>query len=108
MTRVKFAPTSDNYMFTRDYISVQIWDVRNNTNAIQTFNVTDYLEHSLVEVYENERIFDKWDLQVSPCSTMVLTGAYNSNAHVLNMQKERINATIAVHYMDRRGKTVGV
>lgn len=47
--------------------------------------MTDYLEHSLVEVYENERIFDKWDLQVSPCSTMVLTGAYNSNAHVLNM-----------------------
>lgn len=30
MTRVKFAPTSDNYIFSRDYLSVQIWDIRNN------------------------------------------------------------------------------
>ena len=30
MTRVKFAPTSDNYIFSRDYLSVQIWDIRSN------------------------------------------------------------------------------
>lgn len=39
---------------------------------------------------------------------MVLTGAYNSNAHVINMQKERVNTTIDVSFMDRRGKQVGV
>jgi len=26
----RFAPTSDNYLFSRDYLSVHIWDVRNN------------------------------------------------------------------------------
>jgi len=30
-SRAKFAPTSDNYLFSRDYLSVNIWDVRNNS-----------------------------------------------------------------------------
>ena len=77
MTRAKFAPTSDTYIFTRDYISVQIWDVRNNKQAVQTFMTTDYLDQNLMALYENETIFDTFDLQISPCSTMALTGAYN-------------------------------
>lgn len=62
ITRGKFAPTSDNYIFSRDYLSVQIWDVRNSKGAVQTFNVTDYLDANLCELYESERIFDKFDL----------------------------------------------
>ena len=31
ISTAKFAPTSDNYLFSRDYLSVHIWDVRNNT-----------------------------------------------------------------------------
>ena len=30
ISMAKFAPTSDNYLFSRDYLSVHIWDVRNN------------------------------------------------------------------------------
>lgn len=107
MTRARFAPTSDIYLFSRDYLSVQIWDVRNNKSAVQTFNVTDYLDQNLCEVYESERIFDRFDLQVSPCSTMVLTGAYNSHAHVIDMQR-RINTTIEVKFMEKRGKNTGI
>lgn len=70
-------------------------------------NVTDYLEQNLCEVYESERIYDKFDLQVSPCSTMVLTGSYNSHAHVIDLQR-RINTTIEVKFMDKRGKNTGV
>ena len=58
----KFAPTSDNYLFSRDYLSVHIWDVRNNQQPVQTLNVTEYLDKKLCEVYGNERIFDKFDL----------------------------------------------
>lgn len=102
----KFAPTSDNYLFSRDYLSVHIWDVRNNAQPVQTLNVTEYLDKKLCEVYENERIFDKFDLQVSPDSRMVLTGSYHSQAHVLDLQR-RINTTIDVRYMDKRGKHCG-
>lgn len=69
--------------------------------------MTDYLDKKFCEVYESERIFDKFDLQVSPCSTMVLTGSYHSHAHVIDMQK-RINTTIEVKFMDKRGKNTGI
>jgi len=29
-----YAPTSDNYIFSRDYLSVSIWDVRSNRTPI--------------------------------------------------------------------------
>jgi len=38
---------------------------------------------------------------------MVLTGSYFSHAHVIDMQR-RLNTTIDVKFMDRRGKSVGV
>lgn len=103
----RFAPTSDNYLFSRDYLSVHIWDVRNNQQPVQTLNVTEYLDKKLCEVYESERIFDKFDLQVSPDSRMVLTGGYHSAAHVIDLQR-RINTTIAVRFLDKRGKQCGV
>ena len=37
---------------------------------------------------------------------MVLTGSYHSHAHVIDMQK-RINTTIDVRFMDKRGKHAG-
>lgn len=107
MTRAKFAPTSDSYLFSRDYLAVKIWDVRKNNQPVQTFNTTDYLDVNLCDLYENERIYDKFDLQISPCSTMALTGSYNSNAHVIDLQR-RINTTIDVRFLDKRGKYVGV
>ena len=44
ISHAKFAPTSDKYIFSRDYMSVQIWDVRNTRSPVQTFNVTEYLD----------------------------------------------------------------
>ena len=81
----RFAPTSDNYLFSRDYMAVSIWDVRNNSQPVQTLNVTEYLDKNLCELYESERIFDKFDLQVSPDSRMVLTGGYHSCTHVIDL-----------------------
>ena len=61
----------------------------------------------LCEVYESERIFDKFDLQVSPDSRMVLTGGYHSHAHVIDLQR-RINTTLQVQFLNKRGKQCGV
>ena len=102
----RFAPTSDNYLYARDYLSVHIWDVRNNSTPVQTLNVTEYLDMTLCEVYENERIFDKFDLQVSPDSRMVLTGAYHGHAHVIDLSR-RVNTTLSVKFLEKRGKQVG-
>lgn len=85
MSRAKFSQTNDTYIFSRDYLSVMIWDVRQTRHPVQTFNVTEYLDKKLCEVYESERIFDHFDLQVSPDSRMVLTGSYHSHGHGIDL-----------------------
>jgi serine/threonine-protein phosphatase 2A regulatory subunit B len=62
VSRAKFSPINDQYILSRDYLSVQLWDVRNNKQPFKTFHVTDYLDKKLCEVYESETIFDKFDL----------------------------------------------
>ena len=62
---------------------------------MQTLNVTEYLDSKLCELYESERIFDKFDLQVSPDSRQVLTGSYHSHARVIDLHR-KINTTIDV------------
>lgn len=64
-----FAPTSENYIFSRDFVTISIWDVRNNRQPVQNLNATDYLDKSLIELYENDKIYDTFKLNISPCST---------------------------------------
>ena len=85
VSRAKISPCNDNYIFSRDYLAVQIWDVRNTKQPCKTYNVTDYMDKKLCDVYESETIFDKFDMQISPDSSMVLTGSYNSNMHLIDM-----------------------
>lgn len=85
VSRAKYSPVNDNYIFSRNYLWVNIWDVRNTKVPCKSFNVTDYLEKKLCEVYESETIFDKFDMHISPDSNQVLTGGYNSNLHVLDV-----------------------
>lgn len=88
VSRARFSPVDPNYLFSRDYIAVHVWDIRYNRRPCRSLNVTDYLEKKLCEVYESETIFDKFDLAVSPDSTRLLTGAYDSSAHVIDLHSE--------------------
>jgi len=107
VSRGKFSQIpEDPYLFSRDYLSVHIWDVRNNKSPLRSLNVNDYLEKRLCECYESEAIFDKFDMQVSSNGQFVLTGSYNGNAHVIDLQNQ-INCSIDVKFMDKRGKNVG-
>jgi serine/threonine-protein phosphatase 2A regulatory subunit B len=86
VSKARFSPIhEDPYIFSRDYLAVHVWDIRNTKMPARTLNVTDYMEKKLCDVYESEAIFDKFDLHVSPDASMVLTGSYNSNAHVLDL-----------------------
>lgn len=106
VSRAKISPLNDNYIYSRDYLAIQIWDIRNTKAPCKTMNVTDYLEKKLCEVYESETIFDKFDMHISPKSNLVVTGSYNSNVHVIDVEKNT-NTTIDVKFMDKRGKNVG-
>lgn len=58
-------------------------------------------------MYENDAIFDKFDLQISPDSSQILTGGYNASAHVIDV-KNSTNTSIEANYiMSGRGHVVG-
>lgn len=108
VSKAKFSPIGeDPFIFSRDYLAVHVWDIRNTRTPARTLNVTDYIEKKLCDVYESEAIFDKFDLHVSPDASMALTGAYNSNAHVLDLVNQT-SWTIDVKFLDKRGKNVGL
>ena len=98
MLKVRFAASSDNYMFTRDYFHMHIWDVRKNRTPVQVFNTMDNIYENFDELAEKNRFGDKFDLTLSPCSTMCLTGSYNSQFHVIDM-KQRVSTTIGAEYI---------
>ena len=86
VSRAKYSTASDNIIFARNYLGVDLWDVRNPKLPVKQYNVTDYLEKKLCEVYESETIFDKFDMNMSPDSNLIVTGAYNSNLHVIDLK----------------------
>ena len=47
VSKVRFAPSSEYYLFSRDYLSVKIWDVRSNRQPVDIMNVTEYLDKNL-------------------------------------------------------------
>ena len=48
------------------------------TKPVSIINIFDPLKSKLCELYENESIFDKFDLCSSPDSNTIITGNYNS------------------------------
>ena len=46
----------------------------------------DYLEKGLVSLYEDDSIYDRFFMDISPNFQYVVTGAYNRSAHIIDIQ----------------------
>jgi hypothetical protein len=63
----KFLYNTNNVIVTRDYLSVKLWDIRSTTNKpYLNLSVCDYLEKNLVSLYEEDSLYDKFFLDISP------------------------------------------
>lgn len=98
-----FNPANNNQIVCRDYLTVKVWDVRNTSKPVKNLYVTDYIDKKLCDLYEAESVFDKFKLQVSPDGSNVVTGAYNSNAHIINLEG-KVNTTLDAVFGNKRGK----
>ena len=47
---------------SRDYLSVKVWDLHMESKPIETFTVHEYLRSKLCSLYENDCIFDKFEV----------------------------------------------
>ncbi|SCV04167.1 LAME_0H16292g1_1 [Lachancea meyersii CBS 8951] len=74
---VKFSPDG-RYIASRDYLTVKIWDVNMDNKPVKTINIQDQLKDRLSDTYENDAIFDKFEVNFSGNSSSLMTGSYNN------------------------------
>jgi serine/threonine-protein phosphatase 2A regulatory subunit B len=74
---VKFSH-SGQFILTRDYLTVNIWDLRQDSKPIETYNVHEYLRSKLCVLYENDSIFDKFECGWSGDDKHIVTGSYSN------------------------------
>ncbi|GME90753.1 hypothetical protein B5S31_g5516 [[Candida] boidinii] len=75
---VKFS-SSGRYIVSRDYMTVKIWDIAMETEPIKTINIHEQLRDRLCDTYENDAIFDKFEVQFGGDNKSIMTGSYNNN-----------------------------
>ncbi|KAK9473508.1 WD40-repeat-containing domain protein [Dipodascopsis tothii] len=67
------------YIVSRDYLTVKIWDVAMEREPVKTINIHEHLRPRLCDTYENDSIFDKFEVVFSGDGKSVMTGSYNNN-----------------------------
>lgn len=64
------------------------------------------MEKNLLSLYEEDFIYDKFFLDISPCSNYLVTGAYNKSGHVIDISGTT-NTALPTNFDVRRGKQIG-
>lgn len=59
----------------------------------------------MVSLYEDDSIYDRFFMDVSPNSQYIVTGAYNKAAHIVDVNGGN-NVTIPVNFETKRGKVI--
>lgn len=104
----KFFKKYPNHVVTRDYLTIKIWDIRSTSKQpSSSIHVTDYIEKNLLSLYEEDAIYDKFFLDISPCNNYVVSGGYNKSGHVIDVNGTN-NVSMAANFDMKRGKVVGV
>ncbi|KAF7510925.1 Protein phosphatase PP2A regulatory subunit B [Endocarpon pusillum] len=67
------------YILSRDYLTVKIWDVNMERQPVKTIPIHEHLRPRLCDTYENDSIFDKFEVVFSGDGGNVMTGSYNNN-----------------------------
>lgn len=76
---------NDDQFATRDFMSLKVWDRRVPHRPVSVINVHDHLKYSLMDCYENEAVFDKFECSASPHGKYLATGSYNSQLRIYDV-----------------------
>ena len=77
------------YILSRDYLTVKIWDVNMERQPIKTIPIHEHLRPRLCDTYENDSIFDKFEVVFSGDAKNVMTGSYNNNFMIYPSDPEK-------------------
>ena len=73
---MRFDPSDANKLFTRDYMSCRLWDLRMEGHAVRTVGVHEHLRPLLNDLYEADAMVDRFDVGCSPDGKKFVTGSY--------------------------------
>eukprot|EP01023_Acetabularia_acetabulum_P003837 TRINITY_DN11587_c0_g2_i2.p1 TRINITY_DN11587_c0_g2~~TRINITY_DN11587_c0_g2_i2.p1 ORF type:complete len:404 (-),score=54.37 TRINITY_DN11587_c0_g2_i2:404-1615(-) len=84
------------YMYTRDYMTVKLWDLQMERGPLKTYPIHDHLKEEFCELFENDCIFDKFDVCLNASGDRFATGSYNNgfkSFHKDDKQPQHLQAT---------------
>jgi len=87
---------SNSYSFaTRHYLSVNLWDLRKQTEPSTKFLVYEPVINKLSYLYQNNYLSDKFSISADSSGKFILTGGYKNMFHVLDVDL-RLNTQIVI------------
>ena len=97
VTWASFSKMDSNQLVSRDYMNVKVWDIRRPGEVpLFNFKIFDFKESKLQELYDNEGIFDRFDVKVCPtASTTIMTGCYNDSFSLIDITSQTNTSLIA-------------
>jgi len=78
---VKFSGCG-KYAISRNYLGIKVWDLAMENKPVATISINNHLKPKLCDLYENDCIFDKFELAVNGDGSKICTGAYHNFFHV--------------------------
>ncbi|KAK6352221.1 protein phosphatase 2A regulatory subunit cdc55 [Orbilia blumenaviensis] len=105
---VRFS-SDGRYILSRDYLTVKIWDVNMERQPIKTIPIHEHLRPRLCDTYENDSIFDKFEVIFSGDGKNVMTGSYNNNFMIYPSDPEKeVEIVLQADKSAFKAKKVGV
>lgn len=90
----KIIPRS-SFIVSRDYLNVLVWDIRMQREPLKVIPVNSSLEYRLQDLYQEDYIFDKFQIQYSPNGESILTGSYGKHFLVSDLNGNNFEDCIA-------------
>jgi len=76
-----------NYVITRDYLTIRIFDMRKPNIPINIIPVHPYLSQRMHELEANEAIYDRFEMSLSGDSKYVVTGSYDREFFIHDIER---------------------
>ena len=80
---------------TRHYLSVNLWDIRKQSEPTNKFLLYEPIINKLSYLYQNNYLSDKFTLSTDKDGKYLLTGGYNNMFHVIDIE-QRLNTQIVI------------
>lgn len=72
------------YLMSRDYLNLKVWDVRVDSHPVETYPVCEPLRSRLCKLYETDQIFDKFDCAWGYNDRYIATGTYGNYFKIID------------------------